>query len=626
MLLSEHEVSKSWHPSKNILNLANLTDQSGRKAWWVCEEGHEWECRIADRVRGKSKAGTNCPVCAGRKVLSGFNDLAFLNPEIAAEWHPTRNGELKPTDFSQGSHKKVWWLGGCGHEWQTVIKRRTLQKTGCSVCSSNQVLQGFNDLATTNPFIAKSWHPSKNGKLTPKLVTRTSHKKVWWLGECSHEWEEIISSRNRMGNCPICVGKRVLQGFNDLASQKAELVEEWNFTLNGQLLPEQVFMHLHKKVWWTCRLGHNWQASVVNRVKHNNNCPTCYGLVVAVGFNDLASQYPLVAATWHPTKNLPKTPDQAYAGGAKSYWWQCEKGHEWKTQMQSRLNKSASGTVCSTCNANNFASKSETEIIIFLKEAGYEAEQSNRKVFRNKRELDIYVPDHKLAIEYNGIYYHSEEMGKDEQYHRGKWLACKEKGITLLQIWEDDWNENSDKQKRMILKGLNSPAHIPLAGIRVDDCSNKEAAAFLYENSVGGYSLGTHKLQVKAEDDSTLAVLSFFLGLNGDCQIAFYADNLDTLSASLLNLILKEISSKHHVSYYSAVSDNCTIDHRVLELADFVRIGEIEPVPFTMKKNRRVPVSDSAEGLFYVDEFDVSHPVLKKKLIWNAGKTVWKKK
>lgn len=82
-----------------------------------------------------------------RKVIKGKNDLETVNPELAAQWHPTKNGELTPDDVAPMSDKKVWWLGKCGHEWQAEISSRT-QGHGCPYCSNQKILSGYNDLAT----------------------------------------------------------------------------------------------------------------------------------------------------------------------------------------------------------------------------------------------------------------------------------------------------------------------------------------------------------------------------------------------------------------------------------------------------------------------------------------------
>ena len=81
-------------------------------------------------------SGSGCPYCAGRKVLPGFNDLATLEPKIAAQWHPTLNGGLTPDGVTVGCHRKVWWQCQEGHVWKAAIYSRAgPQKCGCPICA-----------------------------------------------------------------------------------------------------------------------------------------------------------------------------------------------------------------------------------------------------------------------------------------------------------------------------------------------------------------------------------------------------------------------------------------------------------------------------------------------------------
>ena len=129
--------------------------------------------------------------------------LDIENPELAEQWHPTKNGDLKPYMVMHKSRKKVWWLGSCGHEWQATIKDR-VDGTGCPICKGKQILRGENDLATLYPNIAKEWHPTKNGGLTPYMIAPKSGKKVWWICEKGHEWQALVSDRTNGIGCPIC--------------------------------------------------------------------------------------------------------------------------------------------------------------------------------------------------------------------------------------------------------------------------------------------------------------------------------------------------------------------------------------------------------------------------------------
>ncbi|MCK4574860.1 zinc-ribbon domain-containing protein, partial [candidate division WOR-3 bacterium] len=98
-----------------------------KKVWWLCSAGHAWQASVGERSRGKG-----CPYCCGRLVCSD-NCLETLNPSLAKEWHPTKNGSLTPKEVTPGSNKKVWWLCQNGHEWQARIQDRNRGK-GCMLC------------------------------------------------------------------------------------------------------------------------------------------------------------------------------------------------------------------------------------------------------------------------------------------------------------------------------------------------------------------------------------------------------------------------------------------------------------------------------------------------------------
>ena len=265
---------------------------SNKKVWWLCEHGHEWQVIIASRTNTFHPRG--CPVCAGQKVLVGFNDLATLNPNLALEWHPTKNGNLNPTQVTVSSNKKVWWLCEHGHEWQASINNRTNMQSGCPVCAGRKVLAGFNDLATLNPQIASEWHPTKNGDLKPSDVTVSSHRKVWWICKHGHEWQASINHRTNKSHprgCPVCSGRQVLVGFNDLATLNPKLALEWHPTKNGNLKASDVTYGSRKKVWWICKHGHEWCTSVASRTNKQSGCPVCARLATVSYPESIVSYY-----------------------------------------------------------------------------------------------------------------------------------------------------------------------------------------------------------------------------------------------------------------------------------------------------------------------------------------------
>ena len=263
------EIANEWNYEKNgLLKPELVSNSSGKKVWWKCGKGHDWQATVSDR-----KKGYGCPYCAGRMVLQGYNDLETTHPSLVLEWHPTKNGTLSPTMVSHGSHRRVWWRCSKGHEWQMEFANRC-RGYCCPYCSGQKVLQGYNDLETTHPSLALEWHPTKNGELSPTMVSRGSTRKVWWKCSEGHEWQATIGSRSNGSGCPYCSGNKVMQGFNDLATKNPVLAAEWHPTKNESLLPSQVTAKSGKKVWWLCKHGHEWEAKICSR-SNGSGCPVC---------------------------------------------------------------------------------------------------------------------------------------------------------------------------------------------------------------------------------------------------------------------------------------------------------------------------------------------------------------
>jgi DNA-directed RNA polymerase subunit RPC12/RpoP len=160
------------------------------------------------------------------------NSIAQLSPHLLCDWHPQKNGRLLPSAVAHASTSKVWWLcSTCGYEWMDTPNHRSAGR-GCPFCSGRVVIEGKNDLATLHPKLAAEWNYERNGELSPSHISRSSNKKVWW--KClayGHEWQATVNDRTSVGratNCPYCGNKKVLAGFNDLATSHPTLAKEWN--------------------------------------------------------------------------------------------------------------------------------------------------------------------------------------------------------------------------------------------------------------------------------------------------------------------------------------------------------------------------------------------------------------
>ena len=132
----------------------------------------------------------------------------------------------------------------------------------------------------------------------------------------------LITNRTKGTGCKQCAGQILVSGKNDLETLFPEIAAEWDFEENSGVLPSQVFSNTNKKYSWICKNGHKWKASPNSRTS-GRGCPYCSGNLVWVGFNDLATTHPDIAAEWHPTKNCGLTPTQVSKGYSKKVWFLC---------------------------------------------------------------------------------------------------------------------------------------------------------------------------------------------------------------------------------------------------------------------------------------------------------------
>ena len=281
LMSNRPELAAEWHIVKNgLLTPEQITFGSNKKVWWQCPKGpdHEWQSTVTDRTSGAN----GCPFCSGYRA-SVTNSLTVMHHRLAAQWHPTKNGDLTPDKYASGSRTRVWWKCGEGsdHEWQAVIANRA-GGNGCPFCSGYR-LSVTNSLASVSPQIASQWHPTKNGHLRPDEVVAGSARKVWWKcpkGE-NHEWKATINSRTNLSgrsNCPLCSGRMVGKD-NNLTVLFPNIAAQWHPTKNEDLKPGSVTRGSGKKVWWKCPEGHGheWQATIKERTRDDKptGCPFC---------------------------------------------------------------------------------------------------------------------------------------------------------------------------------------------------------------------------------------------------------------------------------------------------------------------------------------------------------------
>ena len=309
------------------------------KVGWKCSVGHQYQMRVYSKASGRG-----CPICSGKQVLSGHNDLASQNPTLAAEWDFDENGELGPDSVTTGSNKKVAWRCQRGHQFWQIVAARTAG-ADCPYCSGKKVLVGFNDLGTMNPSLASEWDGAANSGLSPEQVTVSSNKKVAWVCTLGHRWHAGIASRTAGNGCPYCAGKRPVKGENDLGTRRPDIAEEWDHRANSPLKPQDVTWSSGKKVAWRCPQNHPYTATVSSRTSAGTGCPVCRGLKIIAAINDFPTRFPELMAEWDDSKNSRQFSVGLSPASTKKVHWICPYGHSYCKTVKAR----ASGVGCPYC-------------------------------------------------------------------------------------------------------------------------------------------------------------------------------------------------------------------------------------------------------------------------------------
>lgn len=486
------DLMEEWHPTKNEqLDATKLREGSDKKAWFICKVcANEWEATIKNRSKG-----SGCPGCNGNvgvKKVTKMNSLEGKFPEIAKEWHPTKNGDKKPpSEYKFGSLEKVWWLcpNSCGfdgcikHEYQATITARTRkQPSGCPYCAENTTTICYHQsLEYKFPEIAKLWHPIKNNELLPSHVTPYSGKNVWWIcpntnceEKCIHEYQQdIVSKTHQKSGCPYCMttGNKMVCLHNSFGYNYPELASQFHITKNDTIDLNNITKHSNIKLWWKCNKGcpygceHIYEQTINSRT-NGTGCPYClaYGDAKKFCYHETVEfNYPELVKEWHPTKNKIK-PSEITCGSGIRVWWKCNKDHEWETRIMDRTKKE---NCCRICNIGNNYSKISMQWLKYL-EVNHTIQHAENGgefcIHETKYKADGYCLETNTIFEFHGASWHgSPKLFKMEDinpitkttygelYEKTlmKQQKIRELGYNYVEIWDNEWKDGIKALKKI---------------------------------------------------------------------------------------------------------------------------------------------------------------------------------
>lgn len=338
------ELLKEWDWLRNeALDPKDLSPRASQVVWWRCEKEHSWQATISNRTRKQSKG--SCPFCANRKLCKD-NSLARLRPDIAQDWHPTKNTPITPADVIAGGGTKAWWLCKHGHEWKVSVGSRVNAGHGCPKCTLQtsrieiaiytELSVLFNEVAWREKiagfecdiFIKENrigieidgvyWHARKPDlELSKSAAFEKEGIQLYRLREVGLS---VLSARDISYKSSedqfLVISKLVnsLLKHAELSSQQREKLSEY---VNG---PGLINEKMYRKY-----LAH---------------------LPAPPPGQSLADKQPKIAAQWAYDLNAPLSPVHFRQQANKKVWWRCQDGHTWKVSIN---NRTQHGTGCPTC-------------------------------------------------------------------------------------------------------------------------------------------------------------------------------------------------------------------------------------------------------------------------------------
>ena len=268
------------------------------------------------------------PVVTTRPPKAGMS-LAEKRPDVAALWHPTLNGDVTPDKVGLLARASFFFQCECGNVFEEQPRILTRRSNPCMVCYVNKekpIPVGIKISET--PALMERWDPANPD--VASITTLGTHTEFSWICSIGHPYsrrpQQELAAK---GKCPVCSNKVALTGANDLASQRPDLLAEWDFEKNA-LDPSKIAYGHTKPVAWKCKLGHEWITSPSHRVLGNHNCGVCSNKFVSTGFNDLLTLHPDVAFYYDTSKNAKSSNSINPANQKESFWWTCDLGHNYE--------------------------------------------------------------------------------------------------------------------------------------------------------------------------------------------------------------------------------------------------------------------------------------------------------
>lgn len=553
---------------------------------------YEFECKnchIITMKQGVSilNTGLLCQDCA--KTVNYVNSWSKNYPFFEKMYDSEKNA-IPLEKLRRDDNNVFWFTCEKRHSFSSKIGRVIHSTTGfhgCPVCLKGRKLRTFS-VSVKLPRVAELWDYSKNAD-KPEEVSAGHQGYYNFICPKGHSFSSTLNHMRRSMNskfrgCTVCAGKD--DGEERFVSNVYPWVKDYWDEDKNTIPFEKVRLYSPTPRWFICDKGHSFCTkveSVYTSKSRFKGCPICSGAVLITGVNDFKTLYPEKAKFWAYEHNS-LNPEEVLPHSRSVFLWHCSKCSELlRRDVDSVTNGQC---ICHSCLNVLSVSSSESEIGDYLESLGIRVE---RQMYIGKYSYDLFLPDYKLAIEYNGLYFHSNANKSDfRKINPLKYQLLKERGFNLYVIWEDDWKRDKD----LCLRGLLSKIGLlTQEKVNARDCSimyNFYPEGFLSKYHIQGEVGFANRYNcLQNKDGKVVAVLAY--KVEGHClDITRYATSCSVRGG--FSKLLKGLLSQYEglVDSVYTFSDNSISEGNLYKQCGFIKVADLKPDYTYLYKGKRV--------------------------------------
>ena len=453
--------------------------------------------------------GQGCPICGteNRSVARTNNTKDFI--EKAMKVHGDKYDYSK-VDYVNNKAKVCIICPKHGEFWQKPENH--LSGHGCPKCGNEK--QATVRTSNTDGFIRKARGVYGDRYDYSKVEYANAKAKVCIVCPIHGEFWQLPYAHLRGCGCPKCGNEKKITAR---LSDKEEFIEKARKIHGDKYDYSKVeYVNNRTKVCIICnRHGEFWQVGAYHL--SGRGCPKCGKEKQVVARLSSKEEFIERARKMHGNKYDYSRVE--YVNSKAKILIVCPKHGGFWQEAESHL----MGRGCPKCSNN--MSIAEDEIMELLQSLS--PQQRNREILGGK-ELDIYITPIKLGVEYNGLRWHSEEFGKDRHYHLDKLNECNERGVRLIQIFEDEWLNHKKicESKLLQICGLNNNPKVYARKCLIREIYNAEAKAFLGKNHIQGYAPATIYIGC-SHGEQLVGVMSFKREREGYWELNRFATDIN---------------------------------------------------------------------------------------------------